>query len=181
MTSVRLEGIAMVWTSPLSHKSPDSSWHDLAMHRRFMAEASKEAETSFSQGGIPVGSILMRNGQIVGRGHNQRVQLGSSILHGEMDCLTNAGRQTTYRDTVLYTTLSPCMMCSGTIVQFSIPCVVVGDNINFGGNEGFLLRHNVDVIVLNEERCIDLMRTFIDEHKDIWSEDIGLSHTGHIS
>jgi cytosine/creatinine deaminase len=140
---------------------------------KFMALAREEAEKGFAQGGVPVGSVLVRKGRLIGAGHNQRVQKNSSILHGEMDCLVNAGRQSSYRDTTLYTTLSPCMMCSGTILQFNIPKVVIGENRNFGGNENFLRSRGVDVVVLEDQRCIDLMGEFINERPDLWAEDIG--------
>jgi cytosine/creatinine deaminase len=154
---------------------PSDGRLDLTAHKNFMAEALREAQHSMSQGGVPIGSVLVRNGKVVGRGHNQRVQKNSAILHGEMDCLVNAGRQATYRDTTLYTTLSPCMMCSGTIVQFGIPRIVIGENRNFGGNEHFLEERGVDVIVLNNEDCIELMRKFIHENYRLWAEDIGAS------
>lgn len=130
------------------------------------------AVQSYDEGGLPIGSVLSRDGQIVARGHNQRVQLGNPILHGEMACLQQAGRQQSYRDTVLYTSLSPCMMCSGTIVQFKIPAVVICDNVNFGGNEDFLRSRGVDVTVVNDQRCMELMRRFIAEKPDLWNEDI---------
>ena len=139
----------------------------------FMALARAEAVTSYRQNGIPIGSVLVRRGSVLGSGHNQRVQLNNPILHGEMDCLVHAGRQDSYRDTVLYTTLSPCMMCSGTIVQFNIPRVVIGENENFGGNEQFLREHGVNVLVLGDPACIELMRRFINEYPNLWSEDIG--------
>jgi cytosine deaminase len=138
-----------------------------------MAEALKEAKRGFQEGGVPVGSILARGQKIIGRGHNQRVQRGSSILHGEMDCLMNAGRQISYLDTVIYTTLSPCMMCAGTIIQFGIPTVVIGENRNFGGNEDFLRTRGVEVIILDDKKCAALMRKFITEKNAIWLEDIG--------
>jgi creatinine deaminase len=149
----------------------------LTDHKHFMTEALREAKRSFEQGGVPVGSVLVRSQKIIGRGHNQRVQKDSSILHGEMDCLVNAGRQQSYLDTIIYTTLSPCMMCTGTIVQFGIPTVVIGENLNFGGNEDFLRERGVDVIVLNDPSCIKLMGRFINERKELWAEDIG--DTGH--
>jgi len=149
-----------------------------ALHSHFVAEAFVEAKKSFDQGGLPIGSVLVRDRTIIGRGHNQRIQKGSAILHGEMDCISNAGRQRTYRDTVIYTTLSPCMMCSGTIVQFGIPTVVIGENQNFGGNEKFLHNRGVKVIILNDSSCIDLMRRFIDGNKVLWSEDIGRVDVG---
>lgn len=134
--------------------------------------ALDEARSSFDVGGCPIGSVLARGGQEVSRGHNQRVQQGDPIAHGEMDALRKAGRQKTYRDTVLYTTLSPCMMCSGTIVQFGIPRVVIGENETFGGNEAFLRARGVEVVIANDPECISLMERFIREKPDLWAEDI---------
>jgi creatinine deaminase len=141
--------------------------------QRFMDRAFELAEKSFGEGGLPIGSVLVRGGEIIGEGHNQRVQRGDPVAHGEMDCIRNAGRQRTYKDTVLYTSLSPCMMCAGTIVQFGIPCVVIGENRNFGGNEGFLRERGVEVEILNDVRCIELMERCIRERPEIWNEDIG--------
>lgn len=135
--------------------------------------ALAEAQQGFDEKGIPIGSILVEDGRIVGRGHNKRVQEGDAIAHGEMDCLRQAGRRRSYRNTTLFTTLSPCMMCSGTIVQFKIPRVVIGENQTFGGNEDFLRSRGVEVVVLNDLRCISLMKRFQDEYPDIWAEDIG--------
>lgn len=137
--------------------------------------AIAEAQKSFDSGGVPIGSVLARAGGIIGRGHNQRVQRGDPIAHGEMDCLRNAGRQRSYRDTSLFTTLSPCMMCSGTIVQFGIPRVVIGENKTFGGNEDFLRSFDIEVIVLDDARCRRLMTLFIEKNPSIWNEDIGVS------
>ena len=131
-----------------------------------------EAKSSFEGGGCPIGSVLARAGKEISRGHNQRVQQGDPIAHGEMDALRKAGRQKTYRDTVLYTTLSPCMMCSGTIVQFSIPRVVIGENKTFGGNESFLRDHGVEVVIADDPDCIALMERFIQEKPNLWAEDI---------
>lgn len=127
---------------------------------------------SYDEGGLPIGSVLWRDGKIIARGHNRRVQLGNPILHGEMDCLQAAGRQQSYRDTVLYTSLSPCMMCAGTIVQFKIPAVVICDHMNFGGNEDFLTTRGVEAILADDQRCIELMRRFIREKPLLWKEDI---------
>lgn len=135
--------------------------------------ALDEARQGFAEKGIPIGSILVEGGRIVGRGHNRRVQQGDAIAHGEMDCLRQAGRRRSYRGTTLFTTLSPCMMCAGTIVQFKIPRVVIGENQTFGGNEDFLRSHGVEVVLLNDLRCVELMKRFQDEHPDIWAEDIG--------
>jgi cytosine/creatinine deaminase len=126
----------------------------------------------YAEGGVPIGSLLARESKIVAEGYNQRVQQGDPIAHGEMDCLRRAGRQRTYRDTVLYTSLSPCMMCSGTIVQFKIPAVVILENRNFGGNEEFLRAHGVAVAILDDHRCIELMARFIAEKPELWYEDI---------
>ncbi len=135
--------------------------------------ALAEAQQGFDEKGIPIGSILVEDGRIVGRGHNKRIQEGDAIAHGEMDCLRQAGRRRSYRNTTLFTTLSPCMMCSGTIVQFKIPRVVIGENQTFGGNEDFLRSRGVEVVVLNDLRCINLMKRFQDEYPAIWAEDIG--------
>jgi len=137
-----------------------------------MNEAKAEALKGLAEGGIPIGSILVRNGEIIGRGHNQRVQKGSAILHGEMDCLMNAGRQRSYRDTVIYSTLSPCMMCSGTIVQFKIPRVVVGEALSFPGAPDFMRSNGVEVLVLNDPSLVEMMKNFISEKPALWNEDI---------
>ena len=137
-----------------------------------MREAEVEALKGLSEGGIPIGSILVRDGKIIGSGHNQRVQKGSAILHGEMDCLMNAGRQKSYRDTVIYSTLSPCMMCSGTIVQFKIPRVVIGDAVNFPGATDFMRSHGIEVQILNQPGLISMMEVFIRSSTELWNEDI---------
>ena len=131
--------------------------------------AYEEAKAGFDEGGCPIGSVLERAGKVVAQGRNQRVQKGDPIAHGEMDALRKAGRQSTYRDTTLYTSLSPCMMCSGTIVQFGIPRVVIGEAVNFGGNEDFLRARGVEVIVANDQDCIDLMDKFIKEKPELWA------------
>jgi len=137
-----------------------------------MKEAEEEARLGLSEGGIPIGSILVRDGKIIGRGHNQRVQKGSAILHGEMDCLMNAGRQKNYRDTVIYSTLSHCMMCSGTILQFKIPRVVIGDDVNFPGTPDFMRSRGIEVVVLNKPGLINMMGDFIRSSPELWNEDI---------
>jgi cytosine deaminase len=134
--------------------------------------AYNEAKAGFDEGGCPIGSVLARDGKVVSQGRNQRVQKGDPIAHGEMDALRKAGRQKTYRDTTLYTSLSPCMMCSGTIIQFGIPRVVIGEAVNFGGNEELLRARGVEVIVANDQDCIDLMGKFIEEKPELWAEDI---------
>ncbi len=139
---------------------------------RLLRIAYEEARAGFDEGGCPIGSVLARGGAVVAQGRNQRVQKGDPIAHGEMDALRKAGRQTTYRDTVLYTSLSPCMMCSGTIVQFGIPRVVIGDTQNFGGNEDFLRSRGVEVVIADDPDCIALMQRFITEKPALWAEDI---------
>ena len=140
--------------------------------RRFIELAYEEAKKSYDEGGLPIGSVLARGDALLASGHNQRVQMGDPIAHGEMDCLRKAGRQRTYRDTTLYTSLSPCMMCSGTIVQFKIPRVVVNDIENFGGNEDFLRTNGVEVIEAAHDKSMALMARFIAEKPALWNEDI---------
>ena len=137
--------------------------------------ALEEAITGLEEGGIPIGSALVVDGEIVGRGHNRRVQRGSAILHAEMDALENAGRlpAPAYRRAVLYTTLSPCDMCTGAILLYRIPRVIIGENRTFVGAEDLLRSRGVEVVVLDDERCVDLMAAFIAEHPELWSEDIG--------
>ena len=138
----------------------------------FMQAAIDEARLGRSQGGIPIGSVLIRDGKIIGRGHNKRVQEDSAIKHGEMDCLTNAGRQHSYRDTIIYTTLMPCYMCAGTIVQFKIPKVMVGESRTFGESRAFLESHGVEVVDLDLQECVTLMDEFIAAEPMLWNEDI---------
>lgn len=140
--------------------------------RRFVELAFLEAKKSADNGGLPIGSVLARGDQLLASGHNQRVQQDDPIAHGEMDCLRKAGRQKSYRDMTLYTSLSPCMMCSGTIIQFKIPRVVINENKNFGGNENFLREHGVQVIVADHSDSISQMADFISNHPDLWNEDI---------
>ena len=138
----------------------------------FMQAAIDESRLGRSQGGIPIGSVLVRDGKIIGQGHNKRVQEDSAIKHGEMDCLTNAGRQRSYRDTVIYTTLMPCYMCAGTIVQFKIPKVMVGESRTFGESRAFLESHGVEVVDCNLQECVDMMNEFIEAEPTLWNEDI---------
>jgi cytosine deaminase len=142
----------------------------------FMAAAIAEAEAGLAEGGIPIGSVVVHQGQIIGRGHNRRVQKGSAILHGEMDALENSGRHpaSVYAASVIYTTLSPCAMCSGAILLYKIPRVIVGENITYMGEEGLLRSRGVTVEVLQESRCIELMRQFIAKNPKLWNEDIGV-------
>ncbi len=141
----------------------------------FLRAAIEEAERGLSEGGIPIGSVLVHRGRILGRGHNRRVQKGSAILHGEMDALENAGRQPArvYRDCTIYTTLSPCAMCSGTILLYGIPRVIVGENSTFLGEENLLRSRGVVVEVLQDARCQELMAQFIRAQPSLWAEDIG--------
>jgi len=142
----------------------------------FLAAAIAEAELGLAEGGIPIGSVLVHQGRIIGRGHNRRVQKGSAILHGEMDALENSGRlpASVYSQSVIYTTLSPCAMCSGAILLYKIPRVVIGENKTFLGEEALLKSRGVLVEVLHDLRCIELMRQFIAQNPTLWNEDIGV-------
>ena len=145
-------------------------------HDPFLQAALDEARKSASEGGIPIGSVLVDEGRIIGRGHNCRVQTGSPIDHGEMNCLRNAGRlpAKVYRNCTLYSTLSPCPMCSGAIVLYKIPRLVVGENQTFLGAEDYLRANGVDVTILEDAECIQLMRGFIEANPQLWNEDIGV-------
>jgi cytosine/creatinine deaminase len=141
----------------------------------FLDAAIEEADKGLREGGIPIGAVLVYRGQIIGRGHNRRVQQGSAVLHGETDALERAGRQpaSVYRECVMVTTLSPCAMCTGAILLYGIPHVIVGENRTFLGEESLLQSRGVTVEVLQDERCIKLMKQFIAEHPTLWNEDIG--------
>lgn len=141
--------------------------------RGLLRAAADEARAGLAAGGLPIGSILVRDGQIIARGHNQRVQRGDPMAHAEINCLTNAGRQRTYKDTVLYSTLMPCYLCSGAVVQFGIPRVIVGESANFPGGPEFMRRHGVEVIDLADHECTAMMAGFIRQHPELWNEDIG--------
>lgn len=141
-------------------------------HPHYLQLALAEASLSYDEGGLPIGAVMTENGQLVAVGHNQRVQNGDPTAHGEMDCLRKAGRRSHYRNTTLYTTLSPCMMCAGTIVQFGIPTVVIGENESFKGNIEFLKAHGVEVLLMDDAGCKALMQKFIREKPDLWDEDI---------
>lgn len=145
-----------------------------------MQAAIEEAQKGRAEGGIPIGSVIVHHGTIIGRGRNRRIQKGSAILHGEMDALENAGRQPArvYRECVLYTTLSPCSMCSGTILLYGIPKVIVGENTTFMGEEALLRSRGVQIEVLQDETCIALMREFIGTYPELWNEDIGEQDRG---
>ncbi|HEY2586311.1 MAG TPA: carbon storage regulator CsrA [Tepidisphaeraceae bacterium] len=142
-------------------------------HDPFLREAIDEARRGLADGGLPIGSVLVRNGKVIGRGHNRRVQKGDPMAHAEIDCLTNAGRQKSYKDTILYSTLMPCFLCSGAIVQFGIPRIVVGESVNFPGAPGFLRHQGVHCVDLHDAECIQMMGEFIKAHPDLWHEDIG--------
>jgi creatinine deaminase len=146
-----------------------------AADRDFLAAAVAEAEAGLREGGIPIGSVLVHGDRIIGRGHNRRVQRGSVILHAEMDALENAGRQTAsvYRDCTLYTTLSPCAMCTGAVLLYRIPRVVIGENVTFVGAEELLRTAGVEVDLMEDTRCIQLMTAFIERNPELWNEDIG--------
>ena len=145
------------------------------MSDAFLAAAIEEAQRGLAEGGVPIGSVLVHRGAIIGRGHNRRMQRGSAVLHGEMDALENAGRLSAkvYRESVLYTTLSPCAMCSGAILLYRIPRVIVGENRTFLGEEELLRSRGVQVDVVQDPTCIALMEQFIATHPDVWNEDIG--------
>lgn len=142
----------------------------------FMDAAIEEAKAGLAEGGIPIGSVLVIDGNIVGRGHNRRVQQGSAILHAEMDCLENAGRLAAkdYQRSTLYSTLSPCDMCSGTALLYKIPRVVIGENQTFCGPEDYVRSRGVELTIVNDQRCIKLMRDFIASKPELWNEDIGV-------
>lgn len=141
----------------------------------FLAEAIVEARKGLAEGGIPIGSVLVIDNQIVGRGHNRRVQQGSAILHAEMDCLENAGRLSAndYARSSLYSTLSPCDMCSGTALLYKIPRVIVGENQTFQGPESYLRQRGVELLIAGNQDCIELMKSFITQRPELWNEDIG--------
>jgi cytosine deaminase len=141
----------------------------------FLNAAIDEARAGLAEGGIPIGSVLVIDGRIVGRGHNRRVQKGSAVLHAEMDCLENAGRLKArdYRRSVLYSTLSPCDMCSGTVLLYGIPKVVIGENRTFRGPEDYVRSRGVEIVVVDNQECQQLMAAFIRKHPDLWNEDIG--------
>jgi len=145
------------------------------MMDQFMQAAIDEAKLGLAEGGIPIGSVLVIDGRIVGRGHNRRVQQGSAVLHAEMDCLEQAGRLTAadYRRSTLYSTLSPCDMCSGAVLLYGIPRVVIGENRTFTGPEAYVRSRGVEVTVVDDHECEALMRQFIAEHPELWNEDIG--------
>jgi len=140
---------------------------------KFMQEAVAEAQKGLAEGGIPIGSVLVCGGKIIGRGHNRRVQENNTMKHAEIDCLINAGRVGNYRNTILYSTLMPCYLCGGAVVQFNIPKVVVGEARTFTGSGQFMREHGVEVTNLNLNKCVEMMQSFIRQHPALWDEDIG--------
>ena len=152
-----------------------NSGNDAAIHDPFIEAAIEQAIKGRDEGGIPIGSVLVLDGEVVGRGHNQRVQHGSAIRHAEMDCLEQAGRLTAkdYERSIIYSTLSPCDMCSGAILLYGIPHVVVGENRTFQGPEAYVRSRGVQVDILDNSRCVELMEAFIRDHPTLWNEDIG--------
>jgi len=146
---------------------------ELSMHAEHFKAARQAARAGAGSGGIPIGAALVRGGELIATGHNQRVQQSDPTAHAEIACLRAAGRQTTYRDTVLYSTLAPCAMCTGAIIQFQIPCVVVGEAETFPGELDLLRERGVDVVVLNDPECINLMLDFQQSNPGLWAEDIG--------
>lgn len=139
----------------------------------FMQAAIDEAKKGLTEGGIPIGSVLVKDGKIIGRGHNKRVQDNNPIIHAEIDCLQNAGRIGTYKDTILYSTLMPCYLCGGAIVQFGIKKVYAGESKTFPGSSNFMREHGVEVIDLDLDECKNLMKEFIEKNPKLWNEDIG--------
>lgn len=168
------------------HSQPQASAGVVSPQERadmdpFLRAAIDEAKQGLAEGGLPIGSVLVRNGQIIARGHNRRVQHGDPMAHAEIDCLTKAGRQTTYADTVLYSTLMPCFLCTGAVIQFGVPKVIVGESVTFPGGEGkwgkspdFMRANGVEVIDLRDVECIEMMTKFIRENPKLWNEDIGV-------
>lgn len=146
------------------------------MRDEFMQAAIDEAKQGLAEGGIPIGSVIVHRGKIIGRGHNMRVQNGDPLLHGEMSAFKDAGRQpaSVYRECVLYTTLSPCPMCSGTLLLYKIPKIIIGENVTFMGGEEWLRGQGVELVVLQDEECIAMMRDFIAAKPDLWNEDIAV-------
>jgi cytosine deaminase len=139
----------------------------------FLKDAIDEAKKGLAEGGIPIGSVLVKDGKIIGRGHNKRVQEGNPMIHAEIDCLMNAGRIGSYKGTILFSTLMPCYLCSGAVVQFGIKKVYAGESVTFPGGKEFMEQHGVEVIDLNSPECIGLMKEFIEKNPELWNEDIG--------
>lgn len=142
----------------------------------FMKEAIQEARNGLEEGGIPIGSVLVRKGKIIGRGHNRRIQFGDPTAHAEIDCLRAAGRLQSYKDTILFSTLMPCAMCAGAAVQFGLPIIVAGENRTFKSSRQFMEENGVTVIDLDLDECYELLKQFAEEHPSLWAEDIGVEH-----
>jgi cytosine deaminase len=140
----------------------------------FMNEAIREAYNGLEEGGIPIGSVLIRNHKIIGRGHNRRIQFGDPTAHAEIDCLRATGRLRSYKDTILFSTLMPCAMCAGAIVQFGIPVIIAGENRTFASSSDYLKSNGVNVIDLDLDECYDMLKQFASEHPSLWNEDIGV-------
>ncbi len=172
---VDLNNLPPLPPEPDTMSAPQQAFPRLADGTRdpFLLAAIDEARLGLKEGGLPIGSVLVRNSQIIGRGHNRRVQRGDPMAHAEIDCLTNAGRQKTYSDTVLYSTLMPCYLCSGAAVQFGVPKVIVGESVNFGGGPEFMRSKGIEVVDLHDQECIEMMAQFIRDHPELWNEDIG--------
>lgn len=160
-------------SAPSTESATEGVIHHVNGADPFLHAAIEEARAGLAEGGLPIGSVLVRDEQIIGRGHNRRVQKNDPMAHAEIDCLTNAGRQGSYKDTVLYSTLMPCNLCSGAIVQFGIPRVIVGESVNFAGAADFLRQHQIDLRVYQDPQCIQLLGDFIKVHPELWHEDIG--------
>lgn len=140
---------------------------------KFLQSAIDEAKTGLNEGGIPIGSVLVKDNLIIGKGHNRRIQEKNPMVHAEIDCLINAGRIGSYKNSILYSTLMPCFLCAGAVVQFKIKKVIVGESVNFNGAKEFMESHGVEVIDLNNSECIELLKNFIDQNPNLWNEDIG--------
>ena len=139
----------------------------------FLQEAIEEAKKGLKEGGIPIGSVLVKDGKIIARGHNKRVQENNPMVHAEIDCLINAGRISSYKGTTLYSTLMPCYLCAGAVVQFGIKKVIAGESITFPGASEFMRQHNVEIVDMNDAECIKMMTEFISANPELWNEDIG--------
>lgn len=175
LKAVDLINLPPVPPEPAMTSPPPQTFPRLAEESRdpFLLAAIDEARVGLKEGGLPIGSVLVRNNQIIGRGHNRRVQRGDPMAHAEIDCLTNAGRQKAYSDTVLYSTLMPCYLCSGAAVQFGVPKVIVGESVNFAGGLEFMRSRGIEVVNLHDQECIEMMAQFIRDHPELWNEDIG--------
>lgn len=164
--TIRLE--AAPGARDASHLPSDEQIH------AFMNEAIREAANGLEEGGIPIGSVLVRNNKIIGRGHNRRIQFGDPTAHGEIDCLRATGRLRSYKDTIMFSTLMPCAMCAGAIVQFGIPVIIAGENRTFASSSDYMKANGVNVIDLDLDECYEMLKQFAKEHPSLWNEDIGV-------